>query len=465
MFCFQRVSGAEFRSQSPLFRLDEFCHGLLASGPLVAAFLLLAAGPGFPQSHRAPVRSAPSRAKWPIEKLVVEGNRHYTREQVLGIAGLKIGQKAGKAEFEAARDCLVATGAFATVGYKFAPSGNGYTAVFQVTEIDQIYPIDFDNLHVSERDLRAALRAWDPLFTGSLPATQPVMDRYVKWIQDYLAAKGVPQKIVASVTPARSGGFEILFQPDVVLPAVAQVTFEGNHVISEDILRKAVAPTAIGSSYTEDRFREILNDSVLPVYEARGRVRVAFPKIRTEPAPGVKGVHVFVTVDEGESYNLGKVTIDGPAPLSAGQLLRAGDFKTGEVANFDFFHEGVERVRKALRHAGYLNAKVTTGRQINDGTKTVDVSLYIDAGPRYLMGKLSINGLDLEGEAAMRRIWTMTQGKPFDPDYPDSFLSRVHAGAMFDNLGQTKSSVKLDDQTHTADVTLVFSGRAAARKP
>jgi len=38
---------------------------------------------------------------------------------LLAVAGLKIGQVAGKPEFDAARDKLVACGAFETVGYKF----------------------------------------------------------------------------------------------------------------------------------------------------------------------------------------------------------------------------------------------------------------------------------------------------------------------------------------------------------
>ena len=51
-----------------------------------------------------------------MEALTVEGNRNYTREQVLAVAGLKVGQLAGKPEFEAARDRLTATGVFETVG-------------------------------------------------------------------------------------------------------------------------------------------------------------------------------------------------------------------------------------------------------------------------------------------------------------------------------------------------------------
>ena len=38
------------------------------------------------------------------------------------MAGLHVGQKAGKSEFDAAREKLEATGAFDQVSYRFAPS-------------------------------------------------------------------------------------------------------------------------------------------------------------------------------------------------------------------------------------------------------------------------------------------------------------------------------------------------------
>ena len=73
-------------------------------------FLMLAPGLGFgpdapPAQKKAPVVVD---GRWPIESLKVEGNHSYSREQVLAIAGLKVGQVVGRAEFEGARDRLVA---------------------------------------------------------------------------------------------------------------------------------------------------------------------------------------------------------------------------------------------------------------------------------------------------------------------------------------------------------------------
>jgi len=423
-----------------------------------------AAAKSAPKKEATP---APAPTKWPIESLRVEGNRSYTADQVLAVAGLKVGQLAGKPEFDAARDKLVASGAFETVGYRFEPaSQEGYAATFQVTEVSPAYPVQFEELGVSGHDVEAVLRSRDPLFSITrMPASKPVVDRYVSWIQEFLASKGVEEKIAGLVTPIGVEQFAIVFRPARNLPAVAQVTFEGNQVIPQNVLREAIAPVAVGSPYTEPAFREVLNGAIRQVYEQRGRVRVAFPKIRTEPATDVQGVHVFVTVDEGQSYELGKVAIAGPSPVAPAALLKEGDFKTGDVANFDRVNDGLERIRKAVRHAGYLQVKVTSDRRIDDAKKTVDVAVHIDPGPLYFMGKLAIVGLPLDGEAEIRRIWTLQEGKPLNPDYPDYFLSRVKSDGVFDGLGKTKADQKVDEQNHTVDVTLTFTGENPDRVP
>jgi outer membrane protein assembly factor BamA len=433
---------------------------------------MLACALGFAQTRPAAKKAAPPApsaasapsGRWPIASLTVEGNRIFTREQVLAVARLRVGQIAGKADFEAARDRLLASGAFETVGYKFtqAPGGEGYAATLQLTEVEQVYPVDFQDLHVSSLDLDAELRAKDPIYSRErLPATQPVLERYARWIGEYLKTKGVGEKIAGTVQPAFEGGYQIVFRPDRPLPAVAQVAFQGNQVIGEDKLREAIAG-AVGAPYTEDVFRQILNAAIRPLYEDKGFVRVAFPELRTKPAEDVKVVQVTVTVNEGVSYELGKVSIEGPAPVPAADLLRAGEFKAGDVNVREHVNQGVERMRLAVRRAGYMDARLFSDRHIDDGKKVVNVSVRVEAGPLYHMGKLEITGLDLSAEAEMKRIWTMQQGKPFNPEYPDLFLKRVREGGMFDNLAQTKAELKVDEKARLVDVTLNFKGAPPA---
>jgi outer membrane protein assembly factor BamA len=403
-----------------------------------------------------------------VQKLVVEGNHAYTAEQVLGVAGLKVGQVAGRPEFEEARDRLVATGAFETIGYKFESGEDkqGYVATFQITEVEPSFPVRFEELGVPDRDVIALLHGKDPLFSLlHVPATKVVMDRYVGLIQEYLATKNITEKVAAKVVPTTGDQFAMVFRPARNAPAVAAVTFSGNQVVPQGVLREAIAGVAVGAPYSEAGFREILSAAVRRVYEQRGRVRVSFPEIRSELTKEPEGVHVFVKIDEGESYNLGKVDIAPPTPVDPAALLKAGDFKTGDVANMDKVAEGLEKIRLAVRHAGYLDVKVANNRKIDDGKKAVDVLVHVDAGAQYAMGKLTLVGLDLDGEAEINRIWTMKEGKAFNPDYPDYFLGRIKEQALFEGLGATKSDLKVDDKRHVADVTLTFKGEDPAKRP
>lgn len=433
--------------------------------------LMLAPAAGFGQAARkstAPARKAAAApTRWPIERLAVEGNRRYTAQQVLAVAGLKVGQVAGKPEFDAARDRLVASGAFETVGYKFEPGPNneGYVATFQVVEVEPAYPVRFEMLGVPAAELEAALRAKDPLFSMTkLPASQPVLNRYVGWIHDYLAAKGNSEKLIARLNPVGTDQFEIVFRPARSYPAVAEVSFEGNKDVPQNVLQDAVAGVAVGQPYTEEHFRELLNTGVRPYYDARGHLRVKFGQIRTQPVSDVKGLHVFVTVDEGPVYQLAQVSIAAPSPVRPDVLLKQAAIKTGEIANFDKVNEGMERIRKAVVRAGYLDAAVTPERIIDDAKHTVNVAVHINPGPRFNMGKLAVNGLDLDGEAEIRRIWTIKPGQPFNPEYPQIFLNSVRQQGLFDNLGETKADVHRNDSDHTADVTLTFASNKPKKK-
>jgi outer membrane protein assembly factor BamA len=105
-----------------------------------------------------------------------------------------------------------------------------------------------------------------------------------------------------------------------------------------------------------------------------------------------------------------------------------------------------------------MRANAVVDRYIHDDKKNVDIVVRIDEGPQFLFGKLTIRGLDLEGEAAMRKLWSLKEGKAFNPEYPDYFLAQVKERGMFDNLGEMKANTEVNEPQRTVDVTLNFRG-------
>ena len=84
--------------------------------------------------------------KYPLEALQIQGNKQIPAEKIIAASGLKLGERVQKADFDAARDRLLETGAFESVGYSYKPSLNGYDTTFEVVEVETLYPYRFEAL-------------------------------------------------------------------------------------------------------------------------------------------------------------------------------------------------------------------------------------------------------------------------------------------------------------------------------
>jgi outer membrane protein insertion porin family len=418
------------------------------------------AGVAFAQTHarKNPPAAPPAPSAYPIESLTVEGNHNYTPEQIFAAAGLRQGEKAGRAEFEAARDKLDKTGAFDSVSYRYAPSadGEGYNVVFEVREVEQVYPVRFADLPATDAQLRAWLKQKDPLFGQKIPATKQVVDRYVAWISEYLAKQNYQEPVGGQLSSDAGEDLALLFRPAKGYPAIAHVVFTNTGDITAGLLQTAMYGVAIGVPYTEARVRQLLDNTIRPMYEARGLVRVAFPKIETEPAKDVNGVTVTVQVAQGPPYKLQNVGFTG-FDFSRADWRNLSKLKTDETANFDDVRAAQERIRADLRRKGYLDARSTVARDVKDADRTVSIEFQIAPGPLYTLGKLNIVGLDIESEPTIRKMWGIAQGRPFNPEYPDYFLMRVKQDGVFDNLKSTRAETNINAARRTVDVTLYFN--------
>lgn len=429
--------------------------------------LVLAAGVCFPQTTRRrpaakPPKAAQSTApavQWPLLQLDVTGNKLYTRQQIIEVSGLKLGEPTTKDALEAARARLFATGAFESVGYQFGPTadGKGYHGTLEVVEVENLYPFRFEDLPAPDQQLRALLSEREPLFRNRLPGTRELLDRYANEIQQALSKSDFKDQVVAKLVADKPGELTILFRPSKPPPSIAQVRFTGNQVLPSEKLQSTLGEVAIGIPYSDVVVRQRLDTSIRPLYEARGRLEVKFPEISTEKMKEVNGLRVDIKVDEGPVYNFGEIRSNIQV-LPPKQVLKIAKLKTGDIANFDAADAAVDALQKEMRSDGYMRARVHIDRQMHEKEKTVDVTFTADPGPRFVMGKLTIDGLDLEGEPAIRKLWSMKSGEPYDAGYPPMFLDRIKQDGYFDNLRTTTFEQSVNDKTSTVDVTLNFKG-------
>lgn len=407
--------------------------------------------------------------KYPLESLQVRGNEAIPEDRILAATGLKIGQQVARADFTAARERLLETGAFENVGFEFKPNAKntGFDATFQVVETSPLYRYRFEGLPATDADIRAALRKQEPIFSDKIPPAPEIMNRYSMAIAKFL---GNGAKVIGEVNPDTPTELVIVFRPFGDRLNISEVNFTGNEAITNQELWRNINPVAIGTPYSEIFFRQILDSSVRNLYEERGRLRVTFPKIETVRSTENEGLVVTVTVNEGAPYNLGKVTYKGIDPKKEAEYNKIGGWtqsSDGDAAKINIAEivAGMARIRKAMHEEGYLRVTTDLAREVHDDTHIADITIDVNPGPQFKMGKLTIEGLDLIGEPAMRKIWGLKEGAPYKESYPDQFLAMVQGEGYFDNLARTSTSADINDETHTVNVTLSFLGaKQAAEK-
>jgi outer membrane protein insertion porin family len=396
---------------------------------------------------------------WPVESILIEGNKTYSREQILAAAAIKVGQRMADTDFAGARQRLLDSGVFESVGLKYGPGkdGKGYAVSVEVVEAEPVFPVRFEDLPAAEADLERALKAAGPLYGPKIPATEQVFARCVQAVETYLAAAKHPVKVAAKVDLDLSGETAVFFRPAAQPPAISRVMFANAVVVPPASLENAINAVTVGRPFREARFRQLLDANVRPLYEAKGRVRVAFTKVKAEPDQQVKGVAVTVTVDEGPVYSYGNVQVAGSG-IPAAELVNLAALKKGAPFNAREVQEAMARILKRVRRDGYMKATCAEERQVDDKALTVGLTFRLDRGPQYVLGTLDIQGLDILTEPAIRKMWALKPGQPFDADYPDRFLQQVRDEGVLDNLGDTRSKIQEDDTARRVDVTLIFKG-------
>ena len=212
----------------------------------------------------------------------------------------------------------------------------------------------------------------------------------------------------------------------------------------------------MGIGYTEPQLRLLLDTTIRPLYEARGMIRVSFPKVETAPATDVEGIEVTVQVVPGPVYKLARVSFEG-SDLTPKELAKLSNLKVDKTVNFDDVKAAQEKIAQTLRRDGYMLAKSEINRKVNDSAKSVDVQFEIIPGPQFIFHQLTIVGLDIESEPVIRKLWGLVPGRPFNVDYPNHFLERVKDMAVFENLTATRSESKVNPKDNTVDVTLYFN--------
>ena len=364
-----------------------------------------------------------------LARIEIEGLQRLTRDQVIKLSGLELGQNVDIAGIDAASQRLMDSGLIKKLSYRLHTNAGQTTLTFKIQEtLGADAPVIFDNfVWAADDELVDAIRHDLPSFSGLIPNSGNLADAVTRSLQLYLSEHKLPGKVEYLPSGDFSGTIRahVFAVRDITLP-VCTVHFPGARNIDEERLIKG-SKDLMGTEYSRTFGSSFAVSNLFPIYREVGQLRATFaiPSAKLAGSAACSnGVDEIIAVDEGLIYSWAKAEWAGNEVLNAAELDAALGMKAGEVANGLKFDKGLIALKKAYGRKGYIAAGMLPQAQFDDATSKVTYRIEVREGPQYHMGQFNVKGFSDNLAAVLRTKWEMRPGDVYDQGYADEFFKK-----------------------------------------
>lgn len=201
---------------------------------------------------------------------------------------------------------------------------------------------------------------------------------------------------------------------------VSDFTISGTQTISATDLA-SITNGMIGSCFDEDS--QEMAERVRAAFQERGYFKVEVKSLRIKPRDplGVpKPVTLEGEVSDGPQYRVGEVKIVNNHAFSAEELRQLFPLKKGAIFERGKVASGLESLRKSYATQGYLDFSCIP-ETIFGSNGTSNLTVTVEEGPQYHMGKLDITG-NKQLAARLHANWKLSEGSTYDGAYVNEFI-------------------------------------------
>lgn len=351
-----------------------------------------------------------------ITEVAVSGLERIEPATVESYLDVKVGEKLTPAKRNQSLKALYASGLFSDV----AIDQKGSILTVEVTENPQINQLAFEgNKRIEDEDLQKEITLKPrSIYTRAkaLADTDRILGLYRR--SGRYAARVEP-KIIERDQNRVDLAFEINEGP---VTEIRAIRFVGNEHFSDKELRGTMASKETrwyrfisnSDQYDPDRFnydQELLRQ----FYLRHGYVDFRIVSALAELSPDQENFYLTFTLDEGERYKIGKVSVENNLKkFDASKLEKDVSVEGGDWYNADKINEIVDAMTTTLGNDQYAFAQVKPDVKRNPDTKTVDITFKINESPRVYIERIDIHGNSRTLDKVIRREIDLAEGDPFN---------------------------------------------------
>ena len=374
-------------------------------------------------------------------RILVQGNQRIDQTTILSYLPIQPGDPVDPVLLDVAVRTLYRTNLFADVQMAL----DGTDLVVQVVENPVINQVVFEgHSAISEEKLREEVTI--------RPRGVYTPSRVQEDVQSIVELYRLSGRISATVTPKliqlEQNRVDLVFEIDEgVSTGVRGINFLGNEAFSDSDLRGVMVTKtsrwwrlfSSNDNYDPNRL-DYDQEQLRTFYTNRGYYDFRVVSAVAELSPSQDDFLVTMTIDEGEQYNFGEITVETESDrLNPEFLRRLLPLQEGDLYESDRIEESVDALTFAAGSAGYAFVDIRPTYRADPETRTVNVTFNVREGDRVYVDRIDIVGNTRTIDPVIRREMMLVEGDAFNRTLIERSRNNLRALGFFENVEITEA--------------------------
>lgn len=449
--------------QRPRARRAALASGLallMGSTALVAPGAVLAQEATQPQppSEQPAAAAAPAPAPAAaqgqqagvVQRIIVRGNERIEQSTILSYLPIQPGETLDAAKADLALKTLFRTDLFADVKVDL----QGSDMIVTVVENPIINKVVFEgNSGLKEDKLRDEVTV-RPRGIFTRAKVQQDVQRIVEL---YRRSGRISATVTPKIVELPQKRVDLIFEiNEGPKSGVLRVNFLGNSEFSDNDLRDVVVTEqsswykffATNANYDPDRL-EYDKEQLRKHYRNRGFYDFRVVSAIAELAPDKNGFVVTYTLEEGQEYKFGKISVETELQkLDKDVLQQLVPIRTGETYQDEKIEAATDSLTFAAGAAGFAAVDVRPRYTPNKETGVVDVVFQVREGPRVYVERIDVTGNTRTLDYVIRREMNLVEGDAYNRALVDRSRNNIRALGFFKDVTIEETPGTAPDRTN-----------------
>lgn len=374
----------------------------------------------------------------------VEGNRRVEQAAIARALKQKVGELFDPSRTGDDLRALWALKYFNDIQLLVQRAPNGIAYVVRVTEKPAIRSVTLaGNDELSKDDFKDLIdvKPFTILDVAKVKANEKkIQEKYVE--KGYFLAE-----VKGELKPIGDEGTEVelIFQiNEHAKVQVKEILFLGASKVKPDDI-KAVMATQEGGylsfltsqgTYREELFQRDLQ-IIQMAYFDRGFINIRVDKPIVTLSADKKNISITIKVEEGESYEVGKLDFSGDLLVEKDVLRRLMTSKEKTTFNRSLLAKDIQAITDVYYDSGYAYANITPVTAVNADAKTIDLTFDVQKGPKVYIERIDIVGNTKTRDKVIRRQLRVYEGELFSGTGMRRSKEKVTALGFFESVEVT----------------------------